>query len=420
MVWKNIAGWSVVGMGALASLLILIWLQPISSSRSLQYMVQTEVSLTAWIYSKPVGELLAEYQSKHPEVNIEIRSFRSEQLLYEELTAAISTQMPPHMAEIGGEFGIIGLAETGGLAPFDDQLSSEAMLAIDSNYLETFKYDGRLWAMPYGVVVPVLYYNENLMRLSDAPSEATSLSWEQLTSYGVKMTQDINGDGSTDIWGLVADNNALWNQIRSIGMNGADSAADAEYLFSMWHDLVHRYKIMPALEHHLALSSFIDGKAGMLLAPSDISKRLEEYIGGTFEFGVLPVPHIAHNDATSARVSGFVMLKSGSETEQNVRHLISYLLQPAIQQRLFKETSKLPILKESVEQMIRQGDDLTERDYELLRIAAGKLQLERAGMTSKAGREVIHNIQLQLEGSIEACIPCMMQTYEESFMRGMR
>ncbi|MBJ6364325.1 extracellular solute-binding protein [Paenibacillus sp. GCM10012307] len=419
MVWKNIAGWSIAIIGVVASLLILTWLQPISSSKSLQYMVQTEVSLTAWIYSKPVGELLAEYQSKHPEVNIEIRTFRSERQLYEELMAAISTRMPPNMAEIGSGFGIIGLAETGGLAPFD-RLSSEPMLAIDSDYLETFKYDGQLWAMPYGMVVPVLYYNENLMRLSDAPSDATSLSWEQLTSFGMKMTQDINGDGSTDIWGLVADNSALWNQIRTIGVREIDSATDVEYLFSVWHDLVHRYKIMPALEQHLALSSFIDGTAGMLLAPSDIAKMLEEYIGGTFEFGVLPVPHIAHNDATPARVSGFVMLRSGAETEQNVRQIISYLLQPEIQQRLFKETSKLPILKGSIEQLVGEGKGLTERDYELFRIAGGKLQLERAGMTSKAGREKLLNIQLQLEANSEACIPCMMQAYEETFMRGMR
>ncbi|MFB9275594.1 ABC transporter substrate-binding protein [Cohnella cellulosilytica] len=416
---KRSAKWMAVALIVLACLL-LSWLQPLGRSRSLQFAMQTDVSLTAWIYSKPVARLLSDYQAQHPEVNIEIRIFRSEERLYEELAAAISTHATPHMAEIGSGPGLGPLADSGALVPWDAEDAS----AVEERYAEAFRHDGRLWALPYGAVLSVLYYNENLLRRpAGSPAVAGELTWAQLTEQAMKMTQDVNGDGVTDIWGFVADGNAaryLSGAIAAGGGAAAEAEASSGQLFRVWHDLVFRYKAMPALEHHLALSSFIDGAAGLLLAPSDIRNMLEEYIGGTFGFGLLPVPLRDRNEAAAVRVSGLARLRSEPETELLAGRIAAYLLEPETQRRLFAEASKLPVAAGMLERWMENPDAWTEREAELLRIAGGKLRIEASEAMGKTVREQVRLIQEQLEGSAEVCIPCMAQSYRQALTEGER
>ncbi|MBW7459618.1 extracellular solute-binding protein, partial [Paenibacillus sepulcri] len=360
---------------------------------------------------RPVGALLTEFQSRHPGINIEVRVFRSEEQLHEELLAAISAHMPPHMAEISSSSGIAGLAATGELAAFDDQLSKDEKGAIDPGFTGTFEVGGQLWAMPYGAVVPLLYYNENLLGFSGISSGVKSLTWDEMVKMGLKMTRDVDDDGVTDIWGLVADQDSPWYLRSAVDSGGSGSADAAGHAFRLWHDLVYSYRLMPPLKHHMALSDFIDGTAGMLLAPSDSRTMLEQYIGGTFGFGVLPFPQIQGSSPTPAQVSGFVMLKSNPDTEHIVRQIVSYLLEPDIQKRLLNETAKIPVLRGTVAGLLKQKAGLSGREQAILGISEGNLIVDDYTALSQSRRDSLTAIQEELESTEEICFSCLSQAY---------
>lgn len=389
-------------------LIMLLWIMRLNHNQPLQYAQQTDVSLTAWIYSKPVSELLTDFQNEHPGIHIQLRTFRSEEQLHEELMAAISAHAPPHFAEIGSAYGIAELADTGALLPMDERMLQTIRGLIDPRYASAFQYNNQMWAMPYGTAVPVIYYNENLLGYSGLSFSTEAISWDQLVSIGMKLTQDHDGDEKTDVWGLVMDPETPWYLRSSISMQDPGSANRVERIYTLWHEMIYRYQITPPLKHHLAVSDFINGNAGLLLSSSEKEMMLEQYIGGTFKFGVLPFPAFSEEEAFEARVSGFVMLKSSVEMESAVRQIMAFLLSPAIQQRLLPEGSKLSILKGN-EPNHDEKPFLSPRESAIQRLAARKLYVPATEKKSKKHWDQMLKTQEQLEASENVCISCLSE-----------
>lgn len=111
------------------------------------------------------------------------------------------------------------IASLGALEPLDDYIASDGydMSVYYDNTIEMYQIDGVQYAMPATFSDVVLFYNKTLFDEAglDYPSE--DWGWDDLVSAGEALTQDVDGDGVTDIFGYAL---AWWPMY--LYLNGAD------------------------------------------------------------------------------------------------------------------------------------------------------------------------------------------------------
>jgi len=71
--------------------------------------------------------------------------------------------------------------------------------------LEAYRFDGKLYGMPNNFHAFALYYNKTLFDKAGVPYPDGSWDWDDLLSAARKLTQDNDGDGRTDQYGIVFD-----------------------------------------------------------------------------------------------------------------------------------------------------------------------------------------------------------------------
>lgn len=65
-------------------------------------------------------------------------------------------------------------------------------------YLETFNWEGKQIALPFNTYITFMCYRKDLF---DEAGVAPATNWEEQRTVADKLTQDIDGDGKTDIYG---------------------------------------------------------------------------------------------------------------------------------------------------------------------------------------------------------------------------
>ncbi|CAH0117881.1 hypothetical protein PAE9249_00344 [Paenibacillus sp. CECT 9249] len=336
---------------ALAALAIVsVWLLQ-TPNRVAEQETGAPVSIECWIYTKELVEYINEFEAENPEFHAEVRVFRSAGQLYEELSAAISANAAPQLAEIGGMYGLAQLADSGMLAQLDDRFGADAWLGFHPAMLAPFTYNQYRWALPVGGEVPVIYYNGDMARHADLNPSSFVSNVYGMTQAAKKLTVDINGDGIVEHWGLAVDSDTPWYLLNWAGSASSPRGEDSWLrAFRMWQQFVFEDEVMKPLQHHFALSDFIDGDVGMLISSSRKMPLLDRYIGGKFQYGVLPFP-LFEGQQWTPNASGLAMLRALPEQERLALRLMEYMTNIDAQLGMLQRTGKIPSRLAAIDRM---------------------------------------------------------------------
>ncbi|MFB9279352.1 ABC transporter substrate-binding protein [Cohnella cellulosilytica] len=324
-------------------------------------------SLNVWIYSEELAGFFDRYEMEHSGVNVNLRVFRSWKTLYEELLTAVSANAAPQLAEIGSTYGVMQLVNRGAMLPVGERIGPELWKRVSEPFAAAFSNGGTAWAAPLGGSVPVLYGNRNLFNAAQV--DETLADWPAIGTAGRALTKDIDRDGRTDIWGLVADANMAWHHLNmaydpAVGGRSEEKILDS---FERWREYLNADRITPPLQHQMAASQFIYGKAGMLLATSRKRPTLEKYIGGKFEFGIVPLPGEPGQADLLPEISGLAVLSPASEEEDLAWDCVRYMLDESVQSRLMRDASLIPARGDVAKRLLKSGE-LTERENAIMRL----------------------------------------------------
>lgn len=393
-------------LAVLAALLIGlgVWLVPYSKNVAEQESAPV-TSIECWIYSKPLMEWIEQFQERNPQYHVETRLFRSSEQLYEELSAAISANVAPQLAEVGGLYGIPQLAESGMLVNLDERIAPEFWHELHPAFVLPFVYNQVHWALPLGGEVPVLYYNKNMFELA-AMNESFITDPSRMLQAAAILTNDSKGSGNIENWGLAIDRDVPWYLTNwANSAHGSDGASRWAYTFRYWHELVFgQQQVMKQLQHHMAASDFINGKVGLFASSSNKMPLLTQYIGGKFTFDLLPLPLFgaANRDPHYLpRANGFVVLQSDADKEQVSLRLLEFMISLEVQKQLLLQSGKLPVLNAAADQM---AEDNPSPEWETILQMRNQL-VEFAPDGQESGRwqqlisiteqlELIHDIEL--------------------------
>lgn len=250
---------------------------------------------------------LKEYQSlvnklnaKSKDYKLVIQSIPSN--YYQKIQTMISAKQAPDLMWLSQEY-IPMYAKVGAIMDVTDKAKSDKKVGLSNYYsgpLDTAKYKGKLYGLPWISQPVVMYYNKDLFKEAGIADPSGNWKWEDFDEAAKKLTKDKNGDGKIDQWGTVIDgwppiNTWVWTYGgETIDKNGnvkLDST-EAHKGLNMLSKMINVDKISPDKEQAQNMGDaqlFESGKIGMFFGGA--GDDIENQVNGKFKVGMAEIPY---------------------------------------------------------------------------------------------------------------------------------
>lgn len=321
-----------------------------------------EVDLTVWYaVSGVTGETFESqinaYMEENPNIHIELSYAGSYSDAAEKVSANLLTGTAPDVALMSA-----GPLYTGGRGDYTMETLIEDpgfdKADIYEGVWEYAMYEGRICAVPYGISVPVLYYNKDILEAAgiDIETEAPT-TWDELYALAERAQKNGNVNHSSTFYGFEV-SDAPWLFKTMLNQNGnsiidtssgdvvpAYNDAAAAEVGQFWQKLSAN-GVMPAGEHSNAENTFLSGNCAFIVASSI---RLARWSNDVVNYGVLPMP--SFGEESSVALGGNVLVTFSEDQAKLAAawDLIKYLTNAENHTEFALATGYLPIHKSAME-----------------------------------------------------------------------
>ena len=236
------------------------------------------VTIEYWHINSPTfggpaaKELVQLFESRQPGIKV-VEKFQPGVYtgLMQQLQVSLAARRPPAVAQIGynltayaaGQFPHVMLDKY-------RQSDPEFFKGIPDNVVALGHLGGKLHGIPFGVSVPVMYYNPELFKAAGLPVEPPQ-TWDELQRVGAVIKQKTGKfavylQQPNDEW---IDQALIWgNGGRPLSEDGRHvgwDSPEAIEAMQMWQDMVNKSKIAANLTWEEGLQAFLSGHVAMCL-----------------------------------------------------------------------------------------------------------------------------------------------------------
>ncbi len=178
-----------------------------------------------------------------------------------------------------------------------------------STQVDAFNYDGVQYAFPYDWAPGGFYVNVDLFEAAGIPLPTEKTTWDELLEMAIALTEDTDGDGDNDIWGIgnlasvggggggfywivKSFGGDFWNEdITESRLNDPGTIEALQFVADlMWEHNVHPTADAVAATGFGTELMFANGNVAMHYALNDTASRFAELIGDDFNWTVAPTP----------------------------------------------------------------------------------------------------------------------------------
>ncbi len=304
--------------------------------------------------------VISSFEAQNPGINVDGQYTPGRSDYKRRISTAFAGNQAPDVFLVNyREYG--QFADTGALEPLGPMLAESDTIAEDDFYpiaLDAFRYNGdTLTCIPQNISSLVVYYNVDLFTQAGVPLPTDNWTLDDFTAAASALTQDTNGDGTTDIYGLVTESSLIryapfiWTMGGEI-VDGTDNPtqlmldtpearAGIDWFTNLGEgDLA----VVPSKAEVLAeddLSRFMNGRAAMYFQSRRVVPTLREIDG--FQWDVAPLPQgdepagILHSDA--------LCMNANAKDKEAAWAFIEYALGPEGQTELAQTGRTVPSLR---------------------------------------------------------------------------
>jgi sn-glycerol 3-phosphate transport system substrate-binding protein len=265
------------------------------------------------------------------------------------------------------------MIDSGAATPIQDFVDRDGydLSDLDPTGIQFYTFQDKLWAMPFGMEIPLLYYNKVTFREVGLDPERPPQDLEGLRQYSEKLLKRdsagnvVRSGLAIDIsrWPerVLAEHGDLWVD----NENGREGRATkvlfdnetGRWFFQWWHDMVDSGLAFNVgrnptfVEGFLAMSS---GRAAMTFSYSgalrSVVDALEKGVQGV-EIGTSRLPGVPGGTGGTCRTSfGLWILSARPKEEQEAAwKFIKWLMEPEQQAEWFAGSGYLPVSRSSVD-----------------------------------------------------------------------
>ncbi len=264
--------------------------------------------------------IIAGFEAQNPAVNVQADYTPGQGDYYRKIATDFAAGAPPAVFLTNyRNFGQYAASSV--LEPVQPYLEESDVFSLDDFYqipMDSFRYrGGEIVCMPQNISSLVIYYNVDLFEANSIPLPIAGWTWDEFISAASRLTQDIDGDGVTDQFGVVVDP-SMYRMVSFIWSAGGEIVDDLENPTTLSLDSpetregIERFISLGASGHNVVppeaevaaeddIARFMRGGAGMFLQSRRPVPTLREIEG--FHWDVAPLPVIGepatvlHSDA---------------------------------------------------------------------------------------------------------------------------
>lgn len=292
-------------------LLLIGFLLLANCSQENQRKAQQEVKrgLTYWCASNPqeyrlAKELVAEWNTKHPEIPVKLQPLPASQSSEEVLLAAIAGKTTPDICSNMWPGAMDEFIAAGGLLRLDTfpdfwpYISARVM----EDQLKTFQAkDGGYYQLPWKTNPIMVFYNKKIFRKAGVQPPLTTYS--QFLKAAQKIVRDFDGDGQVDHWMLYRDIKPIWWQrlfdyypLYICASGGKTLFEGDSIVFNnqasvkvfRFFQTMYRRGYMPVTQFQG--DQFLAGRLATQISGPWLVAHIQKFAPPDFEYGIMPIP----------------------------------------------------------------------------------------------------------------------------------
>ena len=284
----------------------------------------------------------------------------------DDLIARLSTSLaggePPDLFLMNyrylGQFEAKGAIEPVG--PYLDGSSAFSAGDFYPEAMSVFQNDGVQTCMPQNVSSLVTYYNADLFEEAGVEPPADGWTWDDMTKKATELTQDTDGDGTVDVYGMGTDVEII-RLAPFIWSNGGDVVDDPEQPtrfaigslraiqpIQAFLDLRGVLGVTPTDEEAESAdfeTRFLEGSLAMMMESRKVVPAFRTITD--FEWDVAPLP-VHRQPATILHSDAYCMTAGGEHPDEAWRYL-EFALGPEGQRIAAATGRTVPSLREVAE-----------------------------------------------------------------------
>jgi sn-glycerol 3-phosphate transport system substrate-binding protein len=325
----------------------------------------TEPVKVVWWHSmsgelgKAVDQLVSDFNASHPGIQVEAVFQGKYDESLTKLKASMDSKSGPSLIqvyEIGSRFMIDSKAVT----PVQNFIDAENydISNLEENILGYYKFDNKLYSMPFNTSNPILYYNKDMFKAARLDPENPPKTYEDVAKPAKALTKDGKTGASIAIYGWFMEQ-LFANQGVDILNNGNGRTAPAtQSMVNSEAGIKTVDWIKGMLDNKTALNlgrntddtkkAFIAGQIGMTLDSTGSLRGIVDGTAGKFEVGTAYLPKPAGVTGGGVIVGGASnwIMNNKPEAEQKAAwEFIKYLAEPKTQAQWHVASGYFPINK---------------------------------------------------------------------------
>lgn len=326
----------------------------------------TKTQITFWhAMGGPLGKTLETmvnaFEIENPDIKVTLIGMGDYSALAQKLMGAIAIDNPPTIAQVY-ESWTSQFYEQNQLCLLDSFVySRNGLTEAEINDMFTVFVENNIWngkfvTFPFNKSVPVYFYNISMfdsLSITDFPK-----TWQDFTTIGKKLTQDVNRDGKIDVWAtggsvnswlfgcmLYQKNGQLLDELNLKATFNTKSGVD---ILQYMVDMIYKDSISNFISGYEPQNDFLAGKLGFIWGTIVSWAFMKDKM--TFPIGLAPIPSWDKNAILSYGTNICLFRKATEKQQEAGWRFIKWFTRPKQQARWTSNTFYVPVCRSALDQ----------------------------------------------------------------------
>ncbi|MDR6881806.1 ABC transporter substrate-binding protein [Bacillus sp. 3255] len=341
-----------------------------------------------------VDKLVADFNASQSKVKVEAVFQGTYDESLNKMKASMDTKSGPSLIQVY-EIGSRFMIDSKAITPVQKFVDSDKfdLSQLEENILNYYKFDDKLYSMPFNTSNPILYYNKDMFKAAGLDPEKPPTTYEEVAQAAQALSKDGKAGGSFAIYGWFMEQFFAGQGAEFLNNGNGRTSPATEALvnndagvktLTWWKQMVDN-KSMQNLGRKTddTKKAFAAGQIAMTLDSTASLRGIVTSAEGKFQVGtsILPRPADAKDGGVVVGGASLYILNNKSEAEQQgAWEFIKFLTNPQTQAWWHVNTGYFPITKKAYDEQLVK-DNLTK--YPQFKTAIDQLHNTKANKATQ-------------------------------------
>ncbi|NEW04579.1 ABC transporter substrate-binding protein [Paenibacillus sp. SYP-B3998] len=365
---------------------------------------------------KAVDKLVADFNASHKDVQVEAVFQGTYDESINKMKASMDTKSGPSLIQVY-EIGSRFMIDSKAITPVQSFVDADKfdLSQLEDNILNYYKFDNKLYSMPFNTSNPILYYNKDLFKAAGLDPEKPPTTYEDVAKAAQTLSKDGKSGASFAIYGWFMEQFFANQGVEYLNNGNGRTAGATESqvnneagvkTLTWWKQMVdNKSAANLGRKTDDTKKAFLAGQVAMTLDSTASLRGIVAGADGKFQVGTasLPKPADAKDGGVVVGGASLYILNNKSEAEQKgAWEFIKFLTTPQTQAWWHVNTGYFPITKKAYDEQLVK-DNLTK--YPQFQTAIDQLHNTKANKaTQGAVMGVFPEARQIVEGAIEEAL----------------